>query len=238
MTGTFSLEELADCYRIHGVPVRDSTYAVDIAKNLLDGGAKKRQNDWIAYSQRAIKNDDFIVGSSMLYHGVFTVLYDHRDDVDHKENVEKIRIFSQSAFRHKHFSTLSKVIYVPNRKDKVVHNVRMQDQYVVEGRFIGSNEDLNNSKKSSDAYTMMFGKDPDQINDVFKWISGWDTYFWRHLWIDQERSEEIIFGHEGGFCVIADGSRDRYYTAEDDYELVGRFALGVRARLISPKGAS
>ena len=230
----FSLEELADCHRVHGVVMHDGVYVVDVGKRQLNSGEDRQQSEWAHYSSEAHKRNDFVVGSLPLYYSLFKTLYDHRDSETHREPVAAMRNWLE-RYVNTYYATLSRVYY-RREGDEVIHNFGQHNQYSLKGRIGGSNGNLLTANQVDTACGLLFGSNnPKEINDVFKWLTGKDTFLQRLdcSWENVVYEEQSLFGADyDSFRLIVDGSHDRFYPEDDDYIIKRRPALGVRAKLI------
>ncbi len=229
----FSLEELADCYRIRGVEVRESFYVVDLAKKHVASCADRGQYEWMTYSRGARLENDFAVGSMPLYFSLFKSLYDNRECAPFGEQIENIRAELSSRMNGTLFSTLSEVRYRQSG-DQVCHNIGQSDEFFLEGRMGVSNLNLRDVTVPNECcYLLLGSRNAMEINDVFKWISGKDTFLRRldSSWGEFSNSQ-VLFGegysNEGRFTLIADGSKDLIHFDDDHSELLLRPAISVR----------
>ena len=219
-TTSFSLEDIADCYRFSGVNLRGGVYTVDLAKKLLENGARKTQEKWIEYSQKAVKQNGFVVGSAPLYHSLARILCKNKDSVD-KMLVDKVKGFLQKTFVETFTMTLSRISYLPKQDDVVKHNIGLADEYSLSGELVGANGYILETAGSSEACELVI-KDENlqRVNDVYKWLTGKDTYLWRLNEKPVKLTERVV---ALGVCY-----NDRFYLDADGYIDLNWPALGVR----------
>lgn len=172
---TFSLEDRADHWRITGVPYRGNICPVDLLKTLLDGGAAKTQDEWVGYSREAQRQGAFHGADLLLYHALFATLYNHRDHLQHRENIEAVRAFLGDRFLGRWPLTLTRIRYTPSGKDQVIHNYGLQGTYEVLENIVGPDEYVENAVNRK-PYQVLLGTDNlAEIRAVYRWITGKDT---------------------------------------------------------------
>ena len=177
-----NLETLEDFWTIGNVEYRNGIYTVDLAKELLDNGNTKTQEQWAEYSKQAKQNNSFHTGDFPLYHAIFTTLFNNRNGKQ-KNDVEEIRQFIKQKMVEKWIMTLTRIQYNPKKqKDKVIHNYNLPDQYPIEtDSFVGDDgyiKSTNNVK--APLQTLLDTKqNVNEINDVYKWLTDVDAYLWR-----------------------------------------------------------
>ena len=164
-----------DFWTIDNVKYRNGIYKVNLLKELLDNGNSKTQDDWVKYSKKAQKNNDFYVGDMPLYHSLFTSLFKLKD----KPEVEEIRNFLQKQFIEKWLMTLTRIKYKPTGEDEIIHNYKMSDEYSIKDNFVGSNEYVKDSVNKTNYKSLLGTDNLNEINEVYNWITGKDAYIWR-----------------------------------------------------------
>ena len=170
-----NLQTNKDFWTIDNVKYRNGIYKVNLLKELLDNGNSKTQDDWVKYSKKAQKNNDFYVGDMPLYNSLFTSLFKLKDNPE----VEEIRNFLQKQFIEKWLMTLTRIKYKPSGKDEIVHNYKMPDEYSIEDNFVGNDEYVKNSKDKANYKSLLGTDNLNEINEVYNWITGKDSYLWR-----------------------------------------------------------
>ncbi len=177
-----SLETLEDFWTIPNVEYRNGICTVDLAKQLLDNGNAKTQDEWVEYSKQAQQNNGFYAGDFPLYHAIFTTLFKNKDG-SQKDAVEEIREFIKQKMIEKWLITLTRIGYAPkNQKNKVIHNYNMPDQYAVElDSFIGPDGFIENTKNVKEPLQALLGTQQNikEINSVYKWLTDVDAYLFR-----------------------------------------------------------
>ena len=141
---------------------------------MLDSGNAKTQDKWAEYTMQARPKGDFYTGDMPLYHAVFTALFKQKD----KKESEEARAFIQKQMREKYPMTLTKIIYQPTGKDKIIHNFGTNDKYELEEDIVGKDRAIGaGDKKTLNA--VLGVEDIDEIKSVYNWINQTPTWIWR-----------------------------------------------------------
>ena len=168
------IQSIGDFWRIENVPYRNGSCTADLSKSLLDNGNAKTQDAWAQYSKQAKQNKSFYVGDMPLYHAIFTALYQQKN----KPESEEARQFIQKQMREKWLTTLTRIIYQPTGKDKIIHNYSMDNQYEKNENIVGPDRFIE--KADSNALGALLGTNNiDEIKAVYNWINKTDTNIWR-----------------------------------------------------------
>lgn len=168
-----------DYWQISGIEYRNEIYTVDLLKNLLDGGNAKTQNDWASLYEEAKDKNRFHTPDYPLFYGLVKALYTTRDDTTKTQEIGEAQKFLKDNSRAKWLMTLTRIIYQPNRDDIVIHNFNTKDQYQEKTDFVGTDGNIKTTGDGS-LYKALLGTDNVQeINDVFQWPNGTNTYLWR-----------------------------------------------------------
>ena len=212
------------------IPVnyRNGIYQLDLAKSLLDNGKSRTQQDWAEYRKLAEPKGDFYTGDMPLCHAVFTSLFNQKD----KPESEEARKFIQEQMRARWFMTLTRVVYQPKGKDKVIHNFGLNkvfgpnQEYSLEENIVGKDGAIE--KGDSSALTALLGTgDVDEIKAVYNWINQTPTYIWRLNSKPTNLDERVArFGAISGRALF-----DCYWDAGYSYPSLGvRIASGASGR--------
>ena len=223
LTTEFSLEDLTDFWRVNGVNYRNGIYQVGLLKELLDNKVTKTQDEWVEYSKEAIAKDEFYVGDFPLYHALFSTLFRNKDHAQFKDNIEQARQFLQKMFNDYWLMTLSRIKYKPSGQDLVTHNYGLQDKLEVQENILGTNGYINQINPQNELNAILGSNDVNEINQVYKWITGKDAYLWR-----VNSKPEKIDERVAGFIASSYGAG--LGCGGDPSGSDG--ALGVRAKLI------
>jgi len=239
----FSIEALADCYRINGVILRGVSYRMDLKDALLLDGVSKTQGDWVEFKKQAGK-DDFVPADAPTYHSVCAALYDNRENEKYGAVIELARPFLATQFEKYWLATLSRVRYRPRQApqsilerfknvltgqqqtastlDEVIHDYGSLKPVTVSAAIAGPNNHISQlSDASIYCKAVIDDKDVAHVNAVYKWITGKDTFAWRkETPPDKDIKERVV-------ALGVDGSVRFYLDAGGDVD-DGRPALGVR----------
>ncbi len=171
-------QDTATYWTIPNVQYRNGVYTVDLGKELLANGASKTQDQWSQFSQEAQARKECYVADFPLYHALFTTLFRMNDPLQQPMK-EEIRTFLKEKFNEHWLMTLTRIQYTPSGKDKVIHNHNLPDQYEVEENMVGPDGFIK-TIAAQQAYHALLGTDNiHEINEVYRWITGKDTYIWR-----------------------------------------------------------
>jgi len=167
---------LQDFWTIENVNYRNKICKVNLLKTLLDNRNRKNQDSWAEFSKQAKENNGFYLGDMPLYHSIFTKLYELKD----KPKSNKIRDFLKEQFLKRGLMTLTRINYQPNGcLDKIVHNYKMPDEYLIEGNFSGLDEDVEYFKNKRNYKSLLDSNNPEEINFVYNWITGKNARLFR-----------------------------------------------------------
>lgn len=128
----FSIEELADRYRLHNLPHHGSFCTVDWSKELIDHGTRHTQEDWIKLTQ----NTEWKLPSLPLYHSTITTLYKHKNS-EQKNLIQKIRNTLKQDLEKHWMMTSTMITYNPAGKDTATHNYGYPNQYETDENIAG-----------------------------------------------------------------------------------------------------
>ncbi len=162
-----SITSEGDFWRISGVKYRNGVYTVDLLKELLDSGNKKRQASWAGYSIAQFESGDFGVWDLPLYHSLFTTIYMQRD----RPEAEEARKFIEEQIKNEALMTLTRIMYNPKGKDTILHNYGSTTNYrlALEENIAGKRGYI--SRPSADvADTVLGTKLVHQVEEVYSWI--------------------------------------------------------------------
>jgi len=186
----FRAEKISGGYRISGVQQGKNTSIYDLSTKLLPSETQEQHAKHTANA----KSDQYTAASAPLYHTIFKTLYKNKDG-QYKEVIEEIRVFLKEVFDKYWVNTLSKVIYNPvGRRDRVLHNVGQKDEYPVDEDIIGPQEYIskNPARASNACKAVLEDSNLQEINDIYKWITGKDTFLWRFTKKPENKEERVV----------------------------------------------
>ena len=199
--GTSFIEDETDFWRIDNVPYRNRIHSVCLAKTLLDTGSAKTQDEWAEYSRQAQQQENFYVGDFPLYYSLSTQLHSLRENPGMKDIAEEVRQFISKQMFEKWLMTLTRLQYKAAGKDTIVHNYGMPDRYGLNGNIKGKDGLITDAGISARSMLeLLTGENnPARVNEVYKWITGKETYLWRLNTTSQD-TERVA-----GFDAFSDG---------------------------------
>ncbi len=176
--GSLIIDGNSNHWTITGVNYRNQIQEVRLLKTLLDNGNAKTQDEWIEYSKQARARNDFYTGDYQLYHSLFKALYLSRDS-SNKQEIEEARVFLEKQFKERWLMTLTRIRYLPQGKDSVIHNYGMPDKLEIPVDFMGKDEWVKDSK-TPQVYNALLGTNNlQEINQIYSWITKKPAYLWR-----------------------------------------------------------
>ncbi len=180
----FNIFEIEDGYRIAGVRYLDRGRICDLAKELLPPTTQTLH----AQNTAQAKPNKYTAACAPVIHAMCKTLYQNRDG-KHKELIEKVREFLQKTFNGTLIHTLSQAVYNPGNHDFIAHEVGNSGEYRPGADWkVGPKGLIKDLDTSGFACNQILGeKDPQEANNIYKWITGKDTYLWRQ----EERPEHI-----------------------------------------------
>src|SRR3989344_6750258 len=197
-----NLTSTQDSWKIEGVEYRDGIYTVNLAKQLLDNGNLKTQQEWIDYRNQSQKNRGFYTADMPLHHSIFKALYQQRDTTEAKE----AREFLEKQFREKWLQTLTRITYTPKGKDKLTHNIGTQEQYEIAENIVGESGQIINIKTPKFLEALLGSSNKEEINNIYKWITNKDAYIWRINENPKQNLERVAgFVSVSGWVLVAAG---------------------------------
>ncbi len=177
---SFQLKAFSDYWRVSPVQLHNGYGAVELQKNLLDKGRKKKWAEWEKYTKDAVEQDRFYVGSSQMHYALTDLLYENKDHPIHKDEIEQIRTFLKQEL-HRPLATLSRCIYAPlPLPDSLIH-VQGSNSYLKREHLFGRNNHLYRLWDADRICAALFEEeDWGRVNRVNQWLSKQDTYLVRN----------------------------------------------------------
>ena len=184
LTLEFSLEDLTDSYRAAGIPYRNGIHTFDLYKELLPS---KTQDEHAEHRKQSVENNtsEFYTPSYPELNALISALERNKDNPQYQEQIEQARQFLKQQMLNNCLITLTRIRCNPqNKKDKVIHNYKQQDQYTIElDSFIGPDGHILNPSTENALTPLQALLDTKQslqeINSIYKWLTDVDAYIWR-----------------------------------------------------------
>lgn len=176
-SSSFSLSDETDFWRLNGVLYKGTFELVDLSKSLLDESEAHTQDEWAARYIDAASNNGFYTPDFPLIYGIVKALYDAKDSV---AETAQVRNFLRIQSRARWLMTLSRIAYKPTGNDLISHNYGTPDRYEQEVDFITPDEKIIDTSNPASYQTLLGTQDSVQdINAVFHWLNGTDTFAWK-----------------------------------------------------------
>ncbi len=200
MTTRFSLEDLTDFWRINGVNYRNQIGQVDLGKAVLPS---KTQDKHASFSQDAISKGQLYVGNTQLYHSLFTILFQNKDNPQFKDKIEETRQFLQESMKNYWLMTLSRIKYTKSGKDLVIHNYGLQDKFEIQENIVGPDGYITQINPQNELKSILGSNDVNEINQVYNWITKKDLYLWRLNNKPKENDERVVrLGSDSDMAIL------------------------------------
>ncbi|MFH1311121.1 MAG: hypothetical protein ABIH65_01815 [Nanoarchaeota archaeon] len=91
---------------------------------------------------------------------------------------EKLRQFLRTGFRQ-YPNTLTRIIYNPSEKDKIIHNYKTSDEYSFDSKVVGPDSFIDKLADMNVLEQILGTKDVIKINEVSQWINRTNSFIWR-----------------------------------------------------------
>ena len=216
----FSLEALADSWKINGVQYRNGIYQVELSKQLLPSGT---QDEHAARSREAITRGEYQVGDFPLYFSTKRALFLNKDAPGFKDEIEQIRAFLQKQIREHRLVTLTRIRNTHSGQEKVIHNYKLDDQYELEEDLVGPDEWVKDSQNSLPYKALLGADNLQEIDAVYNWLNGTPARIYRLNSKPEQDIESIAW---------VDAYSDRVLLSCYRNPQISVPAVGVRARKI------
>lgn len=208
-----------DFWKISKVIYRGGIYTVDLAKSLLENGASKNQEAWAVYSDRAKEKNEFHVGDMPLYHALFTSLF-RLKDLEEPE-VKEARQFIEKQMDKNNLITLTRVIYQPLKKDRIIHNYGTSEKYELLENIVGMSGCISTFRNTAYLKAILGTSNAKEIDLVYNWLNRTHTHIQRS---DSNQYKECA----GYFNTSSRGTNFDYNQNLQDGITLPTPALGIR----------
>jgi hypothetical protein len=128
-------------------------------------------------------------------------------DSARKSKTEELLNFIHSGLR-KYPVTLSRVIYNPLEKDKIIHNYKTSDAYSLNGNIVGEDGWIKDIKDKKSLELLIGIKDINKLNKISQNINQTLMYIWRVNSKPSEKIESAVWFDAGGGRLILYVDRD------------------------------
>ncbi len=116
---------------------------------------------------------------------------------------EKLRNFLQTGFQE-YSNTLTRIIYNPSEKDKIVHNHGTSDEYSIDEHIVGRDCWIRNMSNKKVLESLLGTSNIKQIDEVSQWINKTNTYIWRPNLKTRTKEEKVarFYAEEDGRFIF------------------------------------
>jgi hypothetical protein len=176
LEGRFYIQELPDRYRFHNLEYHDGIYTVDWSKELLEGGEKHIQEDWMELTQSAEwqkKNGVWQIPCAPLYHATIAALFENQDHPvgEQQDLVQAVRELFKKDFVSYLMMTGTRAKYAAKGRDVVTHDWNTPHARTVKGTFVGPNWFVDPSCGFDDVIqALLETNDLQLIEEAYEWI--------------------------------------------------------------------
>ena len=219
----FSIEKLADGYRIAGIECGNNYYDKELSTELLPAQIQ----DVHAERARNAKPNEFRACSAPLIYAIFKTLYENRDNEKYSVTIEEARNFLQKTFQENFLITLSRVQYNPQGLDWITQDYKQRTKDEKQAKLFGSDGLITKPEANlQDCCQAILGTkdDVNKIDAVFKWATNKNSCVYRINHTPQSTDTRIVLL---GVNHVPDGSEIFLISANCGSGLPAH-ALGMR----------
>lgn len=127
--------------------------------------------------------------SSELIWGIASRAYELRNKFP--EQTESLRKFLYNGFRQ-YPNTSTRVIYCPEKNDRIIHNYNTENEHILTGKVIGVDGFIQDIPDSKILKPFLGTKSINKINEVSNWINNTNTRLWRLNFKPVAKEERIV----------------------------------------------
>lgn len=172
----FFIEELPDRFRMYNVPRDNKLHTYDWSKEHLDGGRRHTQDEWT----QLLQGQEFQLASGPEYHATMKTLYLHKDS-SQSSLVRKVCTLFKKDFANRGYwmTTSTRIRYNSSFPDVVIHNYNTAHETSVDVNLVGPDGYIADSSFEYEMEALLGTRDCQEVDAVYKWISGKKSYLWR-----------------------------------------------------------
>ena len=173
----FKIEELPEWYRLRNVPYNGGLYEVDWSKRLLDNGKARTQDEWVRRTDRI----EWKLPNLCLSYASLLALYTNRDCAVCSDLVKKVveEVFMPDL-RNNNLYTSTRVIYLPEGKDVVIHDIGYQTETRIETMMAGIDVPITANCAFEDEVAALLGtRNTSEVEQVYNWVKVEEIYLYR-----------------------------------------------------------
>jgi len=133
---------------------------------------------------------------------------------ENPETSKKLKNLLENNFK-RYPNTLTKIIYNPSGKDKIIHNYKTSDQYSLDGKVVGPDNWINKISDKNILEKLLGTSNIEQINEVSQWINRTNSYLWRLKSNSKTKDERVarFYAYDDGLDLLCDGYHLDEYPA-------------------------
>jgi len=155
-----------DAWTIDSVNYRGKIIPVVLSRELLPD---MNLDQMVAHAKRAIKKGEPYSADAQLVYAVAKRAKEQGN--------EEVRKFMKDAIFSQYPNTLSVVRYNPAGKlDEIVHNPKLPNRFSTKVDFVSPDENVKGSARTNDYKALLGTSNPDEVDDVFGWVTGKRAY--------------------------------------------------------------
>lgn len=183
-----------DAWTIDRVNYRGKIIPVVLSRELLPAMNLKQMT---AYARSAMKKGEPIPANAQIVYAIAKRAME-------QDNREVQKFMKESIF-NQYPNTLSVVRYSSEGKlDEIVHNPGLPNEHSSKVDFVAQDEWIKGSKRARDYKLLIGAKNPDEVDEVFGWITGKRAYSWRVNSRPISVDERVVwlYAYSGGFGLV------------------------------------
>jgi hypothetical protein len=218
-SAVFSITKTDKYFCITGIPLENTNFAYDFDRK-YDPSIARTQKEWGKLKDQVRPKGEFYAGTAPEYYAILKTLHENRNTAQFKSIIEEARTYLQDVLKQQnpYILTLSRAKYNPAGLDEIVHDFgTKEEQPPKPAKLTGPNGYITDKKTKAQEYCQAILDTTDtveQISEVFKWVTGKETYAWRISQPQNQQDRVVALGVNNvgdGFDVNSndgiDGSR-------------------------------
>ncbi len=198
-SAVFSITKTDKHFCITGIPLENKTHTYDFDRK-YDPGITHTQEEWGKLKDKALPKGEFYAGTAPEYYAILKALHKSKNNAQFKLIIEEARTYLQDVLKQQnpYIITLSRAKYNPAGLDEIVHDFgTKEEQPPKPAKLAGPNGYITDKKtKAQDFAQAVLGTTDtvEQINEVFKWVTGKETYSWRISQPQNQQDRVVALG--------------------------------------------
>lgn len=209
----FHIESLPDRFRLRNVFYNHWFYTIDQSKELLDGGSIRTQDQWNEWLKSEQNKEKWHLASGLVYHASLAALHYNQDHPDKKQKklIKQSREMHAKDFQDNRMMTSTRIIYIQQGEDKIIHDYSSPQQQKISLHFAGPLLKINKESGLENDIIALFGTaDLEEMEKVYENLLGRKPELWK---INKKLSKEIQLP------LVLDAVRSLYFNVSADRSL-------------------